>query len=284
MASVVLLLSILIGGNMINSWEYGYTISVSIMGICVGILLLLLQLGTIRGGDEDLGTIPHVGMMTPILIINGIALIWWGIGCLIITFQGPFLLAGNGFFAAWLGVICAAWPFGYQEELYKKMRWWPSLCLTFCSFIVMIQTSSYIASGSRVDLGEVIFGLVASLLSMLLIALFALMEGLAVKCIAFVLCAIWISTAITLTFAGPTYFVALSNSYFACWIGLITTVVILAEALGMDRLDLQHKAKPSDVNVRAVGARAVPDTEMPRTSDQSTQGDVVEIQVVEAVY
>jgi hypothetical protein len=34
-------------------------------------------------------------------------LIWWVLGCLIVTFGGPFVSSGNGYFASFFALICS---------------------------------------------------------------------------------------------------------------------------------------------------------------------------------
>ena len=94
LASVVELLAALLAPAPTTfSWVLGLSSSVVIA------FMFVLQLYRPTWLDKAFVRLPRIGAINLGLVLSIFLLCWWGVGCGICTFQGPFTTTSNGYFA-----------------------------------------------------------------------------------------------------------------------------------------------------------------------------------------
>eukprot|EP00962_Isochrysis_galbana_P039154 scaffold14014_cov146-Isochrysis_galbana.AAC.3 len=231
-----------------------YAIVVSAVGLGLG-LIMLLWYKVIEEEETALRTkrmnLPLFGPINLEMLIAAFLAAWWIVGANILTFKGPHLVPGNGYFSAWGGAFAGV---GYLANTSgRSMRTIGSNimhgsgalhALMVPSIVLIIAlTKEYCGPlGCRSFLDtdryypESVLGLCVGSISLGFIVLLALCRGCQErlgdngaeaarwiqKLAALVLLGIWIAGFIVLTFHEP--FTSTGNGYFSLVIGLVLSV------------------------------------------------------------
>lgn len=154
--------------------------------------------------------------------------VWWAIGTGVITFQGPFFVAGNGYFSAWAGLIFTAhWALNIDTAKFTELDTGPKTLITFgaAAAVEMFACIPYLQSYT----GQAAWGLTAGLVTLIVCAVllraFEDMNPQMLKVSAIIMFIIWAAVAGVCTFDGP--FLEAGNGYFASWGGLVTSTFFL---------------------------------------------------------
>lgn len=166
-------------------------------------------------------------------LINGVLLLWAGIGWAVFTLgrSEVFAYTGNGFFALWAMILCAVWNFGITPDvLIKESENTDSVVygLVATSVVAIIELTTGIVSWRfRSNKGIAAYALAVSVIAIvygLVTAGFSIMAarngtdkldakiGFWIVLVVFVMS---ILSAFLTTFIGP--FLTTGNGYFAVW-------------------------------------------------------------------
>lgn len=168
------------------------------------------------------------------LYINYFLFVWCFIGACVLTFgDGPFDTTGNGYFASWGLAIFSSLAMGINsltDDVKEATAGMTSMLgLGACSVVVLIALIGDYKEYEWIVKGEMIFGLIICITSILLVAnftYFRTMGNATLKKMEFptlaVFAILWILSACFNTFRGP--FEETSNGYFASWGGAILAV------------------------------------------------------------
>jgi hypothetical protein len=182
-------------------------------GICV-FLSLIMVLGA---GDK---------VSSYMQLVSWFLLVWWIFGTGVMTFKGPFVGTGNGYFGAWLALLAA---FMFCQAQSETLRGWIGrvgahghllVGLIVASATVFVQPLIYAIDHDHRFENEIVAWIcsVVSMVLCLLVAVLAPQDDV-LKWIMLTLFALWAIGVGFLTFDGPYVFT--SNAYFACWGALI---------------------------------------------------------------
>lgn len=86
------------------NYEYGIAVAVIAMvfsSIALGLTFKREWYDKKLFTVPEIGSIPSAGAVSVGYLISIFLFVWWIIGTSVLTFQGPFIVTGNGFFAAW---------------------------------------------------------------------------------------------------------------------------------------------------------------------------------------
>lgn len=153
---------------------------------------------------------------------------WWVIGTGVITFQAPFLVAGNGYFSAWAGLIFTAhWALNIDTSKFTELDTGRKTLVLFgaAAAVEMFACIPFLSSYT----GQAAWGLSAGLITLIvcvvLFKTFEDMNGQMLKVSAVIMFIIWAAVAGICTFDGP--FLEAGNGYFASWGGFATSTFFL---------------------------------------------------------
>jgi hypothetical protein len=235
-----------------------YAIVVAAVGLALGLIMMVWY----KVIQEDESTLCKTRMNLPMfgpvnfeMLIAAFFAAWWIVGASILTFQGPHLVPGNGYFSAWGGAFAGV---GYlANSSGRSMRSIGSSilhgsgalhALIVPSIVLIIAvTKKYCGpAGCRSYLGtdryhpEAALGLSVGIISLAFILLIALCRGCkdsfddnvsegasqtmrwSQKVAALVLLGIWVAAFVVLTFHEP--FETTGNGYYSLVLGLVLSV------------------------------------------------------------
>lgn len=222
-ASVVLLIAVVV----LPSWfiNYGYGIAVSIISIIFASFGGYMAAMNTALYDKPLGTIPYFGSLT-LGYVNALFLfLWTFIAAGVLTFNGPFLVTSNGYFACWAAVLFTLMALGVTVESIRSQMGalGYSKALLLASIIQMAAVIRQM-DGDGKGKGQSIYSLIVCILTILMVSVFwATDEVDKFKFYAFaVFSLLWIFLACFVTFKGP--FTATGNGYFSAWLGCILCI------------------------------------------------------------
>ena len=78
-------------------------------GLSCGVISLVIAIALLMGAGERLGPNPNMA-------VAGLLLIMWICAAGVLTFKGPFLSTGNGYFSAWFGLIFSLYYMTFAHE------------------------------------------------------------------------------------------------------------------------------------------------------------------------
>jgi hypothetical protein len=218
-SAIVLLIAVGIGQfQMSRTVSYGYAVG--------AIALILALLGLIPNSNATLDKYS--------LYLNYFLFVWCFVGACVLTFgDGPFKETGNGYFASWALTVFSAMSMGISNlplsENVRKATEGMNIILGLgaSAFVTMIACIPYIddANAKR----EAIFGLIVSVLTILVVATFVYakmrnnlqMKKVELPIYAMFAC-LWIIVAGMTTFRAP--FATTGNGYFSTWCGAVLAV------------------------------------------------------------
>lgn len=222
MASIVLIICVIF--NDVNLLVNGpYTLSVGIIGVLFSAAAMLLIKFQPDVWDKKVADAPTASMPTIIVgyLFAAFGFVWWAIAAGVITFQGPYTVASNGYFAAWAAFISSCLAIGYDPKMTLKLG--PVVELFICAIVLMLALIPTFKPYVNEVPGQLVYGIVVAVLTILW-CLFALLveastadEGIKVLTRAplvyvFFVC-LWLAAAIALTFQTP--FIVVGNGYFS---------------------------------------------------------------------
>ena len=169
-------------------------------------------------------------------LLAGFLVIWFLIGAGVCTFDAPFTSTTNGYFGVWGGLIASLLALAdcqdaVREKLSQNLSTVKgtatgqsigsaSLGLCLSSIVVLIACAIGVGNGAQ---GEPIFGLVTSIVTLLVTVVFIFANGLEEKqpnlidVIVFIFLILWIACTGVLTFR---YFIVTSNGFFGAYAAL----------------------------------------------------------------
>lgn len=203
-----------------------YALSVATISLLVIIILLILRKKS-----------PHTHDKTRVFF-GGFLGVWWIIGAGIMTFDSPYVQTGNGYFAAWAGVISAMVYFHencnflaskISSGLAMPLANQP-LFMLFLASLVEAFASMKICSHDGNDCTEeygfaLSIGIITAILCVVLFA-WTTMPPIVVKIITWFLILIWVPGVYVNTVdLNPQVFRTTGNGYFASWACLFLAVL-----------------------------------------------------------
>jgi len=215
--------------------HWGYSLSVGIVGTALAVAAVLLrQNGT---GDKVLFT-SKWGALTLNGVLAVVLVIWWGVAAGVLTISNPFTSTGNGYFGVWAGFICSFFGAGVTFQTakgYATSDLASHGCLAVCSIMLICKLSPMIADDTAEYnryTAQIYYSLVVSIITIVRAAISVVLAqkgktlGVLVKKILSVTRFLkWTLLTSWTTFDGP--FLETGNGYFAAWIGLICSVLLL---------------------------------------------------------
>mmetsp|Transcript_20618 Transcript_20618/g.65934 ORF Transcript_20618/g.65934 Transcript_20618/m.65934 type:complete len:400 (+) Transcript_20618:115-1314(+) len=208
--------------------------------VAVGTVSLLVLLGVLacaRLRPELVGekkfAMPRGKEAKPIHLLSGFLLLWWALGCGILTFHEPFKNTSNAYFACWVALLVSmllgvdsyaamhvAWK--QYEDAAADLTTYFLLIMLLASFVLFLASLDYVSDSSQ---GA--WGFSCALITALLTALY--MAGrsrnkLTVpvsKVLTGLIFVLWVFGAGVLTFDEP--FSNTGNGFFSCWVGVVAS-------------------------------------------------------------
>jgi hypothetical protein len=202
--------------------RYGYAVATGVVSLFFTMVYLLV---------DKLNKMP-AGVLRWLSLL---LLAWWICAVLVLTGgNGPFHDTGNGYFATWVGFICAALLAHTCHERVRSVvarvrNSGPdvNLALGVCSAVVIWQAGILCADKpcQRYTVWAIIWGAVSLAFSLIFI-FFPIQNILVNKIIALFFMGWWVAGAGIFTFYGP--FMITGNGYFGSW-GACMASIILAQ-------------------------------------------------------
>jgi len=234
-ASIALLIAVT---KCNNNWQcdddnkpenFGYTVSAAVVALGFSLGGLIMVHLNKEGFDKKMMGVCSSGRLLMVFLFC-----WWAVAAGIITFDGPFEMVGNGYFATWFGFIFAVQGLGSTATDTMKE-------LTTIGLLGLIATSVVLVgeiAPDHIDSGddyrdESIYAMTIALLSILVGLIFLIMQKMTgdenvcnkVKVPVFIFFVVaWMILANLVTFRGP--FEIPGNGYFAAWGGVVITIYI----------------------------------------------------------
>lgn len=218
-ASIILIAAVETGEQIDNKMRQ--------YGIAVGSIAMILSF---------FSAIPQTASMLEqfSLYINYFLFVWCFIGACVLTFgDGPFDTTGNGYFACWALAIFSSLAMGINSlsgDIKEATAGMTSMLgMGACAIVVLIALIGDFAQYEFIVKGEMIFGLITCISTILAVANFSYFRtqgNVTLKKMEFptlsIFAIMWILSACFNTFRGP--FEETSNGYFASWGGAILAV------------------------------------------------------------
>ena len=234
----ILLLAILVPNEVDHDSmrNHNYGLAVGIVTIVLGVFGLYMTLMNHGLYENEMGTLPLMGTLTWGRGLAYLLLVWTLIGASLLTFQGPFLVTSNGYFASWGLVVASLMALGVTTEVVRthtsSLGWNNALLVAIliqlCAVIPELSgvaTDFNGGSGSNHNHGRCIYSLVLCILTILVVLAFGAypgIESLRLPVFSF-WSVLWLVMACTVTFQGP--FRDTGNGYFSAWAGFLLTIL-----------------------------------------------------------
>ena len=222
-ASIVLIIAICF--TKVDVVNGGYALAVGIIGtLFAGLALFLIRTmpdtWLRKVMDAPMQAMHDVTLGTLFALF---AFVWWSIGAGVITFQAPYTVASNGYFAAWTGFITSlmslGWDVGGTGTYLDKLG--PVTELLIASLVLLF---ALIPTFYNPTPGQIIYGTIVAVLTIMwtlfsLIVEHATAEENGLKPIVrsvlvyLFWTVLWAVAAIVLTFQAP--FEIVGNGFFA---------------------------------------------------------------------
>lgn len=223
LSAVILLIAIVVPVGK-NTHE-GYGIAVCVVSILCGMFGAYMAWMNTSLYDNPLGTFPFFGTLTLGTANAQFLFLWNFVAAGILTFDGPFLVTSNGYFACWAGVMFAIMAMGVTTESIRSqaggMGYYNGLVVAS-----VIQICAIIPEMGGNANGQSTYSLIICIMTIIMVLAFGAYPNIErFKFYSFAIFAIlWIVLASFVTFKGP--FTATGNGYFSAWLGC--TLCILA--------------------------------------------------------
>jgi len=216
------LASAVVLGACFNYTIRGYEVAVGAVSFALtGVMLLLYKFNGAATLEKSLFTLPKVGVVTLEKLVIFFVWVWWIVGAVILTFEGPFLVTSNGYFGCWAALaISTFWLWGGGASTNSSSQ---AGILVASVILIMAVCLSYNSSDAACVYALIVASL--TILYVLLLMATPLVSGKAASICSLILLALWVAAAIWLTFVGP--FLLTGNGYFATWLGLFCAVTIV---------------------------------------------------------
>eukprot|EP00538_Stauroneis_constricta_P013430 CAMPEP_0119551202 /NCGR_PEP_ID=MMETSP1352-20130426/4516_1 /TAXON_ID=265584 /ORGANISM="Stauroneis constricta, Strain CCMP1120" /LENGTH=341 /DNA_ID=CAMNT_0007597215 /DNA_START=105 /DNA_END=1130 /DNA_ORIENTATION=- len=233
-AAILVLIAITTGFNQSTTPNYNYGVAVGIVAVIFSLLgIVLTSLPDLS--NQTLFSSPVLGSVS-IGYLNALLLfVWWFVAACVLTFDHPFEITGNGYFATWAGLIFSVRGCGITSAYMKSAvaGIGPLLGLMAASVVVILAVPSDIGKHHTHN-AEAVFALVLGIFTPVLA--FVLIHlgntntaiGPVVLPILAVLSVLWLVMASLVTFRGP--FKETGNGYFAAWAGAAMAILATNQA------------------------------------------------------
>jgi len=207
-----------------------YALAVGIISLMTALSIPLIR----RYSPQCLQRQPPLEQCGSMLaVIYAFLVVWWIPGAGFLTFQGPFVLASNGFFAAWAALLAACRLVQLtagDDGTIGKMRS-ASASASAAALIGVCSGMVLLASIPAVSSTEGGWGIVCSVISIVAVAMCSLVSPSQQvrRAVALFLLALWLAGVGVLTFRGP--FVAAGNGFFGAWGALVYAIAFAFEEM-----------------------------------------------------
>lgn len=215
--------------DLVPNWTF--TVAASVIALIFSSMALIFMKAKPDLYFKQIFVLPVVGPVLVGSLFSVFLLIWWTISSLVITFDGPFTVTTNGYFAAWGGFIGGVMGIGIGVGAQHAR---PHICLVASSVVVILAVIDPIDKGLYE--GESICALIVSILTLILMIVLFVLGRLGqpvpdkVQLGLFVAVAImWVVAACVVTFRGP--FLVTGNGYFGVWIATICSAMALSSLM-----------------------------------------------------
>lgn len=227
-AAIILLIALLVPEFQVPNEAYG--ISVCAISMILGLFGIYMTLMNHGLYENPLGTFPMVGDLTWGTGMANFLFLWNFVGASILTFDGPFTVTSNGYFASWGLVLFSLMALGVTTEAVRSQA---STLGKYNGLLVatIIQLCAIIPEMGSGN-GRATYSLVLCILTIMAVLAFGAYPIIdPFKLPIFALFSIlWLVMACLVTFKGP--FVETGNGYFSAWMGCVLAVMIAASLKG----------------------------------------------------
>lgn len=226
-SGVVLIIAVaVLDAASTTNWGYGISVG------AVGAGFALVSLGVLSHGcgvaspEQILCAVPVLGDVSVSGALALLLCIWWNAGTYVLTFQGPFLDTGNGYFAASIGLMCSIASVTMTLPRFKATSASPAsstslVILGVCAFVVGLALGTDPLDGLA---RQAMYGMVVAVLTLAVVLVTLLLElhqtpldANVARSLHTTVMVLWGIAAFWLTFTGP--FTYTGNGYFSLWIG-----------------------------------------------------------------
>mmetsp|Transcript_16000 Transcript_16000/g.44039 ORF Transcript_16000/g.44039 Transcript_16000/m.44039 type:complete len:291 (+) Transcript_16000:117-989(+) len=227
-SALILLVALLVDGDGAKNWAYGITVATVTMFLALsGAVMALIK------KDEANAQISQVNSVLLYFLFG-----WCFVGACILTFNGPYTVTSNGYFAAWAMVVFSLLAAGCSLQLLNSVvqGMGAILALGAAASVVLIAVADRGISGSHK--ANLLYSIILAPLTLILVAALYLQGkggddkrymGATVQFVVLACWAIcWIVQASLVTFDGP--FVLTGNGYFGSWGAAVASVVAAMES------------------------------------------------------
>mmetsp|Transcript_17870 Transcript_17870/g.49560 ORF Transcript_17870/g.49560 Transcript_17870/m.49560 type:complete len:338 (-) Transcript_17870:404-1417(-) len=221
--AILVLVAITTGFDKHETSNYSYAVAASIIAMIFSLAGIVFA-ATPGLGGQMLFSAPILGSVS-VGYLNALFLfVWWLVAACVLTFDHPFLITGNGYFASWAGFVFSIMGCGVSASAVRSTLSGvgPLLGLVGASVILIIATPEEIGSNHEHN-SEAVYALILGIFTPLLV-LVILNVGDTTSTVGpmklpilVILSILWVVMASLVTFRGP--FKDTGNGYFAAWAG-----------------------------------------------------------------
>lgn len=222
LSAVILLVALVVPNAALPNEGYG--IAVCVVNMIFGLFGAIMAAKNVGLFDRPLGTFPYFGSLTVGSATAQFLFLWTFIAAGVLTFDGPFLVTSNGYFACWGGVFFALMALGVTTSSIREraggLGYYNALMVAS-----IIQICAVIPEMGGSGNGQSLYSLIVCILTIILVLAFGSYPSMDnYRFIAFAVFAIlWIVLACYVTFQGP--FLETGNGYFSAWLGCVFCVM-----------------------------------------------------------
>jgi len=196
-----------------SSRNYGYATTVGVGALMFSAGgLYVLQKGEMY--NQQLLALPILGPCSLGYTLSLVNFVWWGVAAGILTFSGPFVVTGNGYFAVWAGFFCSALGVGITQDHMRDLN--QTIRLATASLVIICSVPSQL--GGLFD-PEAIYAMTLACFTLTYCIVQTNFANLISQANGFhvymALALLWVVEAALVTFRGP--FNETGNGYFASW-------------------------------------------------------------------